>query len=193
MTSLPTDVEAGDPGHIANTNTVHAAVNDLTAGGGFDGDLPDAESTVPASGFVRLVAAANEGQDPQQSPDLYINNTEDMAVKLLDASDIDVGYFIAQGQGSLLSIANDGELGDPNYIRTLPADQQGQILSVDYNVPNGIRWVDTYPTTEPDDTDIPTGALRAWYDSTAAAPAVNFKARDAAGDLYVATLPMTPA
>ena len=47
--------------------------------------------------------------------------------------------------------------------------------------------------TEPADIDINTGCIALWYDNTAAAPAVNFKAKDADGTVYVATLPMTPA
>ena len=47
--------------------------------------------------------------------------------------------------------------------------------------------------TEPADIDINTGCIALWYDNTAAAPAVNFKAKDADGTIYVATLPMTPA
>ena len=47
--------------------------------------------------------------------------------------------------------------------------------------------------TEPADIDINPSNLAIWYDDTAAAPAVNFKAKDADGTVYVATLPMTPA
>jgi hypothetical protein len=47
--------------------------------------------------------------------------------------------------------------------------------------------------TEPADADLATGQLAWWYDPTTAAPVVQFKAKDAAGAVYVASLPMTPA
>jgi len=48
-------------------------------------------------------------------------------------------------------------------------------------------------TTEPDTNNLNAGQVSIWYDPTAGAPAVHFKAKDADGTIYVATLPMTPA
>jgi len=57
---------------------------------------------------------------------------------------------------------------------------------------------DTAPITinasnETPDSYLSSGQVSVWYDPTAGAPAVHFKAKDADGTIYVATLPMTPA
>jgi len=188
---------ATGPGPTGPAGPAGADGADGTGGG--TSDLPNvtgypSSQTPPPTGYSRISGYTNEGAD--SAPSLFTMNADGNWTGLISQADLDGGgyvtasFYLSHGPGTLLTKASDGAASS---LANLAPGTDGQVLTADSTSDYGLSYSDPIPNVEPDPATLTAGQVRAWFDPTAGAPTVNFKAKDADGTVYTAQLPMTPA